>query len=217
MRPAAAARAALANVADLVMGVPLSKSGTTVQRFRARVWPSQAERILSEPFIFVHIALPLSREDAVPPMKPARRHRSAQRSPDRPARPSGPPVELTIEAVGGEGDGVAAGPAFVPFTLPGERVLARGGGERRELAQVLAPSADRIEPACPHFGTCGGCALQHWAHEPYLAWKVARLAGTLARQRIETDILAPFAAGPGTRRRVALHARRGSREAAKLG
>jgi 23S rRNA (uracil1939-C5)-methyltransferase len=150
-------------------------------------------------------------------MKPARRHRSAQRNPNRPARPSGPPVELTIEAVGGEGDGVAAGPAFVPFTLPGERVLAVGGGERRGLVQVLSPSADRIEPACPHFGTCGGCALQHWAHEPYLAWKAARLVGTLARQQIETEILAAFAAGPGTRRRVALHARRGSREAAKLG
>ena len=47
---------------------------------------------------------------------------------------------------------------------------------------------------------------------------MARLAGTLERQGIETEILpACFAAGPGTRRRVALHARRGSREAAKLG
>ena len=112
---------------------------------------------------------------------------------------------------------MAAGPAFVPFTLPGERVLAAGGGERRELLQVLTASADRVEPPCPHFGICGGCALQHWAHEPYLAWKVDRLVGTLARQQIETEMLAPFAAAPGTRRRVALHARRGSREAAKLG
>ena len=147
-------------------------------------------------------------------MKPPRRHHRPQ---TRTTRPSGPPVELTIETVGGEGDGLAAGPAFVPFTLPGERVLAVGGGERRDLAEVLEASADRIEPVCPHFGTCGGCALQHWAHEPYLAWKVERLAGTLARQQIETEILPPFAAGPGTRRRVALHARRGSREAAKLG
>ena len=135
----------------------------------------------------------------------------------RPGRPAGPPAELIIEAVGGEGDGVAAGPAFVPFTLPGERVLASGGGERRELVQVLSASADRVTPPCPHFGVCGGCALQHWAHAPYLAWKVGRLAATLARQQIETEILAPFAAEPGTRRRVALHARRGSREAARLG
>ena len=126
-------------------------------------------------------------------------------------------MELTIEAVGGEGDGLAAGPAFVPFTLPGERVLAVGQGERRELVEVLAPSPERVEPPCPHFGTCGGCALQHWAHAPYLTWKVERLAATLARQRIETEILAPFAAAPQTRRRVALHARRGDREAARLG
>jgi 23S rRNA (uracil1939-C5)-methyltransferase len=151
---------------------------------------------------------------------PSRHHRSKGRQTARPARPSGPPTELTITEVGGEGDGVAAdgrAPAFVPFTLPGERVLAVGGGERRELVEVLAASAERIPPVCPHFGTCGGCALQHWDHAPYLAWKVARLIGTLARQGIETEILPAFAAGPGTRRRVALHARRGSREAAKLG
>jgi len=144
----------------------------------------------------------------------------SQRTRHRPraqARPAGPPSELLIEAVGGEGAGVAAGSALVPFTLPGERVLAGGGGERRELVDVLAASPERVQPPCPHFGACGGCALQHWAHAPYLTWKVGRLAATLARQGIETEILAPFAAAPETRRRVALHARRGTREAARLG
>lgn len=134
-----------------------------------------------------------------------------------PQPPPGPPVELSIESVGGEGDGVAAGPVFVPFTLPGERVRAQGRGDRRELLEVLTPSAERIAPVCPHFGTCGGCALQHWDHAPYLAWKVGRLAGTLARQHIETEILPPFATAPGTRRRVTLHARKGTAEAARLG
>lgn len=129
----------------------------------------------------------------------------------------GPPVDLTITAMGGEGDGVADGPVFVPFTLPGERVRAEGRGERRELLEVLQPSVERVTPPCPHFGVCGGCALQHWDHAPYLAWKVERLRGTLARQHIETEILAPYAAGPATRRRVALHARRGDRQAARLG
>lgn len=147
-------------------------------------------------------------------MRPPPRHR---RAPDRPVRPAGPPVELAIEALGGEGDGMARGPAFVPFTLPGERVLAMGAGERRELVEVLEASAERVVPPCPHFGTCGGCALQHWDRAPYLAWKVERLIGTLARQQIDAEILPPFAAEPGTRRRVALHARRGNREAAKLG
>lgn len=126
-------------------------------------------------------------------------------------------MELVIEAMGGEGDGVAPGPVFVPFTLAGERVVATGSGERRSLVEVLQSSPDRVAPSCPHFLACGGCALQHWAPAPYLAWKVERLAGTLARQHIETELLPAFAAAPGTRRRLALHARRGSREAAKLG
>lgn len=119
--------------------------------------------------------------------------------------------------MGGEGDGVAAGPVFVPFTLPGERVTAKGAGDRRALVDVLQASADRVQPPCPHFVACGGCALQHWDHAPYLAWKVERLAGTLARQHIETEILPAYAAAPATRRRLALHARKGSREAARLG
>ena len=138
------------------------------------------------------------------------------------AKPLGPPAELAIDQVGGEGDGVAhgpllKGPVFVPFALPGERVLAAGAGDRRELVEVLTGSPDRVVPPCPHFFACGGCALQHWAHAPYLAWKVERLRATLARERLETEILPAFAAAPATRRRVALHARKGSREAARLG
>lgn len=148
---------------------------------------------------------------------PKRRPQARVQGRPDPRPPPGPPVELAIQSVGGEGDGVAAGPVFVPFSLPGEQVRARGSGERRELLEVLRPSPQRVEPPCPHFFACGGCALQHWDHAPYLAWKVERLVGTLARQRIETEILPPFAAGPGTRRRVALHARKGGREAARLG
>jgi len=131
--------------------------------------------------------------------------------------PSGPILELDIHAVGGAGDGMASGPIFVPFTLPGERVSAQGTGERRDLIEVLTPSPDRIAPACPHFTVCGGCALQHWRHEPYLAWKVERMVGTLARERVEAELLPAFPAEPGTRRRVTLHARRGDRDSARLG
>jgi 23S rRNA (uracil1939-C5)-methyltransferase len=146
-----------------------------------------------------------------------RTHQRRQKGRPDPRPPPGPPAEFVIEHLGGEGDGVAAGPVFVPFSLPGERVVARGAGERRELLEVLEASAERVAPPCPHFFLCGGCALQHWAPEPYLAWKVERLVGTLARERIETQILPPFAAQPGTRRRVTLHARRGDRDQARLG
>jgi len=143
-----------------------------------------------------------------------RRPRPAPRAPA-----AGPEtfVEVVIEAMGGEGDGVAPGPIFAPFTLPGEKVRLSGRGERRELAEVLEASPERVEPPCRHFGVCGGCALQHWAHAPYLAWKVDRLRETLARQHIETEILAPFAAPPRSRRRLALHARQGRKGEARLG
>jgi len=117
------------------------------------------------------------------------------------------PALLDIEAVGAQGDGLA-GNLFVALTLPGERVLARIVGERAELAQVVVSSADRIAPPCLHFGDCGGCALQHWTPDPYLAWKVEQVRRALAWARIETEILPPFAAPPASRRRLALHARR---------
>ena len=97
---------------------------------------------------------------------------------------------------------------FAPFTLPGERILAEVEGERGRLLELLAASSDRVAPPCPHFGACGGCALQHWAQSPYLAWKIEQVRLALARVRLETEILPPFIAEPGSRRRLALHARR---------
>ena len=70
--------------------------------------------------------------------------------------------DLEITAVGGQGDGLAAGPVFVPLTLPGEQVRASVSGDRGDLEAILRPSPDRVEPPCPHFGDCGGCAFQHW-------------------------------------------------------
>ena len=124
--------------------------------------------------------------------------------------------ELTIEQVGAQGDGLAEG-LFVPGALPGEQVLARGAGDRAESVEVLTPSPERQAPPCPHYGDCGGCALQHWAQAPYLAWKSEQIATALARVGIATDILTPFAAPPGSRRRLALHARRWRPAEAALG
>ena len=116
--------------------------------------------------------------------------------------------ELLIESVGAHGDGVAAGPVYAPLTLPGERVMADVDGDRASMTEVLRASEDRVEPPCPYFGDCGGCALQHWASAPYRTWKQQQIRIALARERIETEFLTPFAARPGTRRRLALHARK---------
>jgi len=73
---------------------------------------------------------------------------------------------LTIDYMAAGGDGAArladGQVVFVPFALPGEtvRVTITGSG-RAVLEDILAPSPDRVTPPCPHFGACGGCALQH--------------------------------------------------------
>jgi len=117
-------------------------------------------------------------------------------------------MDLEIAAVGGQGDGVAPGPIFVPLTLAGEQVSAEVRGDRGELKSVLRASADRVTPPCPHYGDCGGCALQHWDAGPYLAWKAEEVRRALGRERLETEILPAFATPPGSRRRLALHARK---------
>lgn len=116
--------------------------------------------------------------------------------------------ELEIAAVGAQGDGIEAGGCFVPGALPGERVLARVERGRGALEGIVRASPERQEPPCPHFGACGGCALQHWSHAPYLAWKVEQIRLALTRERMQTVFLPAFAAPPGARRRLALHARR---------
>ncbi|MDB5457193.1 MAG: (Uracil-5)-methyltransferase, partial [Caulobacter sp.] len=117
--------------------------------------------------------------------------------------------DVMIEAVGAQGDGLAPGGLFIPLTLPGEQVRINLDGARGEVVELLSASPERVTPPCPHFGVCGGCALQHWDRAPYLAWKGEQIRIQLGRERIETQILPAFAAPPASRRRVALHARGG--------
>ena len=121
------------------------------------------------------------------------------------------PVELTPTQMGGQGDAIAEWQGrrvFVPYALPGERVRATlrpaaGGDFTASDVELLAPAQDRIAPACRHFGSCGGCAVQHWAEPSYRAWKVALVDQALAHRgldrpkRFETVFLAP-----ATRRRA---------------
>jgi 23S rRNA (uracil1939-C5)-methyltransferase len=50
--------------------------------------------------------------------------------------------------------------------------------------------------------------LQHWAQEPYLAWKREQVRLALGRERLETEVAPAIASPPGARRRLALHARK---------
>ncbi len=74
---------------------------------------------------------------------------------------------------------------------------------------MLDASPERVTPPCPHFGACGGCALQHWEAAPYRAWKSGLLDDALRRAGFETPSLAPLAlTPPGARRRMDLALRR---------
>lgn len=118
---------------------------------------------------------------------------------------------LSIDRVGGQGDGIANtpnGPVFAPLTLPGETIRAVVTDGRAEQIEIVTASADRIAPVSPQYGDCGGCSLQHWATEPYLDWKREQVRLALAREGIETEIEVTVATPAATRRRVALHARR---------
>jgi 23S rRNA (uracil1939-C5)-methyltransferase len=75
---------------------------------------------------------------------------------------------------------------FVPYALPGEELLVelteeRAKYSRARLVEVLSPSPDRVEPRCPHFGTCGGCHWQHVAYERQLALREEVLRSQLKR------------------------------------
>ncbi len=130
-------------------------------------------------------------------------------------RISAAPEEADVVDLSHEGRGVARldGKAvFVPDALPGERVILRRVGRRRNfdeavLEQVLRPSPDRVPAECPHFGLCGGCALQHLAPAAQLAFKQSQLLENLARLGgVEPSTVLEPLTGPvwGYRRRARL-------------
>jgi 23S rRNA (uracil1939-C5)-methyltransferase len=110
---------------------------------------------------------------------------------------------------------------YVPYTLGGETVeVAPVPGhhpDRRHLLQVERASPDRVTPFCPHFGTCGGCAIQHWETERYRAWKRDIVIETLAQAKLACDVYPLIDAHGLGRRRMTLHARIGTHDVLKVG
>jgi 23S rRNA (uracil1939-C5)-methyltransferase len=118
-------------------------------------------------------------------------------------------LEVRIERLGAQGDGVAQGPdgpLFVPFTLPGEivRLAAGPASSRAEPLAIMEPSPDRVAPVCRHFGTCGGCALQHMQRDAYLAWKRELVTAALASRGLEAPVDKVRAVPLSSRRRAGL-------------
>src|ERR1700731_1065688 len=90
-----------------------------------------------------------------------------------------PPVTATITGLSHEGRAITSINGKITFLLgglPGETVKfvylkKHGQYDEGQVTEVLQSSPDRITPVCPHFGDCGGCRLQHFAHHGQLSAK----------------------------------------------
>lgn len=131
--------------------------------------------------------------------------------------------KLTIATLGGRGDGVADGangPIYVPYALPGEIVTVDGWPghpDRRHLLSVDRACPERIEAICPHFGSCGGCALQHLATARYREWKRGLVAAALDHAGLSAPVDDLIDAHGEGRRRAVLHARRTDKDVLHVG
>lgn len=133
-----------------------------------------------------------------------------------------------VVGLGAQGDGllrrldeggalVAGDPGMhVPFMLPGETVrltadsdvegAETGGGGVPALAEIIAAHEDRVEAVCPHFGVCGGCAMQHAAPSLYAGWKSDLVRAAFAQRGLAPEFAPLISVGLGARRRVTLTA-----------
>lgn len=126
---------------------------------------------------------------------------------------------IVIEDLSHDGRGVARSPEgkalFIPGALPGEVVSLSRYRRRRHYDEawteaILEKAPDRVEPFCPHFGTCGGCNLQHLAPESQVRHKQTAFLRTLRRiGDVSPDEVLPPIVGPvrGYRRRARLGVR----------
>ena len=76
-------------------------------------------------------------------------------------------LDLDAQGISHKADGKVV---FIEGALPYEKVTVnvhrkKNNWEQGTVKQIIKPSSQRIQPACPHFGmhagACGGCKMQH--------------------------------------------------------
>ena len=121
-----------------------------------------------------------------------------------------PPI-ARIESLDQEGRGIAhveGKVVFIDGALPGETVeysvyRRKPSYEQAQVGRILEPSASRVQPACRHFGVCGGCALQHLDAAAQVAIKQRVLEDNLARiGKVAAGRILPAIHGPYWRYRT---------------
>lgn len=97
--------------------------------------------------------------------------------------------DVTIEDIGAEGQAIAHHEGmvvFVPFVAPGDIADIKLLKQKHRYAEGRAVaikhySPKRVEPQCPHFGTCGGCRWQHVDYADQLEAKTRQVRDNLER------------------------------------
>jgi 23S rRNA (uracil1939-C5)-methyltransferase len=122
-----------------------------------------------------------------------------------PQVPVGKKQKLTVERLANDGRGIGFVDGrtwFVSGALPGEQIEARVLGAHGKVVdgrveRIFAASPERLAEPCAHARVCGGCSLQHMAHEDQLALKQRMLAEQLSRlANIQPDQWAAPLCGP---------------------
>ncbi|MGZ3256259.1 MAG: class I SAM-dependent RNA methyltransferase, partial [Croceibacterium sp.] len=104
----------------------------------------------------------------------------------------------TIVRVAAKGDGVTASGRHVALAAPGDVVGADG---------ALLPGPHHATPPCRHFGTCGGCQLQHLDESALTDFVRDRVVHAAESQGLAPETVAPVHLSPlRSRRRATLHA-----------
>ncbi|MFV2003511.1 MAG: class I SAM-dependent RNA methyltransferase, partial [Paracoccaceae bacterium] len=115
---------------------------------------------------------------------------------------------LIIQRLGRRGDGVAAGPVYVPMSLPGEVVGAVETDGQPGGFRIIEPAPERVSPPCQHFATCGGCSLQHASDRFVQDWKAGQVREALAAVGLAAPVDDVVTSPAKSRRRATLAGRR---------
>ena len=128
------------------------------------------------------------------------RHRKSK----SPHTPLGPILDYQIESITHDAKGISRKNGKVTFiagALPNETVKARVSKSNRRydealLTNIETTSEHRVEPACRHYKSCGGCSFQHLAYDEQITAKMSWVTNQFRKlnypQNIEQLIGEPY-------------------------